>query len=231
MTQRNRWGTYKIWIKSMSTESRLVDRLLKNFWHFRDCESLHKKFELVQVLRCFFQTQSCCPCFLMQSGSGGGGLSVTGWPSNDWYSWPWCNFASDSRGACWIIRKWPLAERNKPDLCRYCHCFMINQWRHTLPFARVKSDRRRRKEIGHGWFPKVIISSPQCGCFGCSGGWAPCRARSREQPSGRPGSWSLRSAPALRTSPSGCSRTPWKRGHLWIHVRGALESNISFSLL
>ena len=30
MTQRKRWGTYKIWIKSMSTESRLVDRLLKD---------------------------------------------------------------------------------------------------------------------------------------------------------------------------------------------------------
>ena len=35
------------------------------------------------------------------------------------------------RGAGHQIRKWPLAERNKPDLCRYCHCFMINQGRHT----------------------------------------------------------------------------------------------------
>ena len=37
-------------------------------------------------------------CFLMQSGWAGGGVLVTGWLSNDWYSWPWCNFADRGQG-------------------------------------------------------------------------------------------------------------------------------------
>ena len=119
----------------MSTESRLVDRLLKDPRTF-------DTFVIAKV--CTRNLNSCKFCAVFFPNA-----KLPSLFSNA--KWLWWGAGYRSRGgrpmidilgrdvilpvtvggACWIIRKWPLAERNKPDLCRYCHCFMINQWRHT----------------------------------------------------------------------------------------------------
>ena len=71
-----------------------------------------------------------------------------------------------------------------------------------------------RKDVAMHKYYKVMntfLFLPQCGCFCCSEGWGPCRARCQWRRGCPQRSWFPRSALVWRTFPSGCSKTPWNR--------------------